>query len=148
MICQQGRVLSVGQRDAVIVVDPQQACSACARGQGCGMSIFSRWLGSRAIRFKVRSGPGWHPGQSVSLQVAPPLLLRLAAWAYGLPLVGFITAAGLATRLVGTGLGTAGSDLIALLCGVAGMLAGALAVRRWSAPLVLSRGPGQYIRIE
>jgi len=148
MICHQGRVLSVKQDTAVIVVDPAHACQACSQGKGCGMSIFSRWLGSRSVNFKVRSVGAWMPGQAVSLKVSPELLLRMAIWAYGVPLLGFIVGAGSATLSVHDKLGGAGTDLVALSCGLGGMLTGALGVRRWAAPLVLSAGIGRDVLIE
>ena len=148
MICHQGRVLSVKHNTAIIVVDPEHACQACAQGKGCGMSIFSRWLGSRSINLQVSTRAVWLPGQAVSLKVAPVLLLRMAAWAYGVPLLGFVAGAGLATLSVHDTLGGAGTDLVALLCGIGGLLIGALGVRRWAAPLVLSAGIGRDVLIE
>ncbi len=148
MICQQGRVLSVKQGSALIVVDPEHACQACAEGKGCGMSIFSRWLGSRPINFRVSAQSAWTPGQAVSLRVAPELLLRMAAWAYGVPLLGFVVGAGGATWAVQDSLAAAGTDLIALSCGLGGLLVGSLGVRRWAAPLVLSAGVDGDVLIE
>ena len=148
MICHQGRVLAVKQGSALIVVDPENACQACAQGKGCGMSIFSRWLGSRSVNLKVSTSGVWLPGQAVSLKVAPELLLRMAAWAYGVPLLGFVAGAGIATLSVHNTLGNAATDLVALLCGLGGMLMGALGVRHWAAPVVLSAGIGRDVLIE
>jgi positive regulator of sigma E activity len=148
MICHQGRVLSVAQDSALIVVDPEHACQACSSGKGCGMSVFSRWLGSRVVSLKVETTGSWTPGQAVSLKVAPELLLRMAAWAYGVPLLGFVAGAGIATWSVQDSLSGAGTDLIALMCGVGGLLIGGLGVRRWAAPLALSAGSGRDILIE
>jgi positive regulator of sigma E activity len=148
MICQQGRVLSLQSGSALIVVDPDHACQACARGQGCGMSVFSRWLGSRSVNLRVRTDCDWSPGDAVSLRVAPELLLKMAAWAYGLPLVGFIAGAALATLLMQDSLSSAGTDLLALLGGVFGLLLGALAARRWAAPVALNVALDRNVQIE
>ena len=148
MICHQGRVLSVQQGSASIAVDPMHACQACATGKGCGMSIFSRWLGSRSVTLKVSTTSAWMPGQAVSLRVAPELLLRMAAWAYGVPLFGFVFCAGVASMSVHDNLAGAGNDLVSLVAGLGGMLIGALGVRRWAAPLVLTAGMGRDVLVE
>lgn len=87
-----GRVSSVGDGTATVVVAAQLVCGRCAAGNGCGAGLA---FGNDAIRqfdVAIPAGMTLNPGDRVTLTLAPHNLLRAAMIVYGLPLVLMVVA--------------------------------------------------------
>ena len=120
-----GKVSSVRDRVATIVVDSPIGCHRCATGKGCGAGLLTGTEKLRQIEIVVPAGMNLHVGSGVRLAVAPRDLLRAASIAYGLPLVTMLAFIGLARALFG-----AMDDLPAILVAAVGLLAGLVAGRQ------------------
>jgi sigma-E factor negative regulatory protein RseC len=120
-----GKVSSVRDCVATIVVESPIGCHRCASGKGCGAGLLTGTEKQRQIEIIVPSGMNLHVGSGVRLAVAPRDLLRAASIAYGLPLVTMLAFIGLAWAWLG-----ALDDLPAMLVAAVGLLAGLVAGRQ------------------
>ena len=96
-------------------------CPRCAAGKGCGAGILSGSPEPAVIRLTTPAGSSFRTGDTVSLSVAPAWLLKAAFFAYGIPLMGTVIAAGIAwtSGLAASDLAAAGFSLMGLASGVA-----------------------------
>ena len=92
MICQSGFVSAIADEHARIAIQPRSACQACAKGEGCGMGLFTGWFSRQGVAITVPSQEGWKVGDQVAVQLESSELTRLALWAYGAPLASFLLA--------------------------------------------------------
>jgi sigma-E factor negative regulatory protein RseC len=120
-----GKVSSVGDGVATVVVDAPVACARCAAGKGCGAGLLAGEPKARQVEVRIPSGMTLEYGDSVTLGIAPRYLLRAAMLAYGLPLIGLLAFCGIAWTS-----GVVGNDLAAVPYALAGLYAGILAGRR------------------
>ena len=118
---------------ARISATPAAPCLRCAEGRGCGADLF-RW-GRREREFEMTLPPSLDVsvGDTVHLAVPERLMLRVAALAFGVPLLAAAAGAALAAS---TGAGDTG----AVLAAGSALLAGAVVARRWLA----SAGTGAF----
>jgi len=121
-----GRVNSVHNGIASVMVEAPIACRRCASGRGCGAGLLTGSEGSRHIEVKISPGMNLVAGDAVRLAVSPQQLLRAALLAYGLPLAALVSAAAVASMFVGT-IG----DLGAVGFAAAGLAGGVFASRRY-----------------
>ncbi len=128
MICQQGRLVAIDRQRALIEVFPGQACATCRAGRGCGMAIFSGWFARGPLRVALPLEPGWKRGDSIALEIPPGALLRLAWFAYGVPLL--LLLAGLAAGMVVAHFTGLNQDLAAAVAGALGLAGGIVLIRR------------------
>lgn len=96
--------------------DPLRDCGRCLRGEGCGAGVFSRLFSPRGSELWLDSSLRLQPGQPVRVGVQARDLIRAAGLLYGLPLLSFIIAAGLAGTVTDQALA---SDLVGLAAGLA-----------------------------
>ena len=97
-----GHVCSVDGGKITVVVESPVACRRCASGKGCGAGLLAGPGNSRRIDVIAPIGMKPVVGDAVTLTLAPSIVLRAAAIAYGLPLVSLVASAWLAW-LVGAG---------------------------------------------
>ncbi len=121
-VWQIGVVLETSAERVRIRFQPLSHCQRCLSGQGCGAGVFGRLFARRGAELEVPRQPGLVAGQSVRVGIPERVLLRMALWLYGLPLLAFILAAGLAGSLPSYGWT---QDVLAVSFGLA---AAALAV--------------------
>ena len=117
MIEQTGRVAEVRSGFAIVETNPRAACGGCRVEGGCGLVGLARLLSQRRDAVRVADHLGLTPGDTVVLGLQAGKLVRAAAAAYGIPLVGLVLGSTLAT---GVGVPDGG----AALAGGAGLLAG------------------------
>ncbi len=125
---QTGRVMQVEGERIRVRFQPLSQCERCMSGEGCGAGVFGRLFARRGAEMVVDGPAGLKVGQPVRVGVPERLLLGMALWLYGLPLLAFILAAGLVATLLGQGVA---QDALALLLGllaawIAARLAGIL----------------------
>lgn len=108
---------SPGRRIARILANPAAPCARCAEGRGCGADLF-RW-GRRRNEFRVPLPPSVDVavGDTVRLALPERVVLRVAALAFGAPLLAAAAGAALAAWW---GAGDGGTVLAALLTLIAG----------------------------
>lgn len=118
----QAVVTRVDLAELGLSVSPQQACSSCSKGRGCGMQLFER---HQALQLShplshIDSAAGLAPlmpGQRVTLSASPGELLLFSLRAYLLPLtLGVLLSALLSTwgnlaAVAGMGFGLAAGYL-------------------------------------
>jgi sigma-E factor negative regulatory protein RseC len=124
------RVVSVEGPVARVACEDTSSCGACGPGGRCALKWFAtRRSASLEIPARADERVALQPGDEVILSIKDGELLRAAALAYGLPLLGLLASALAAHGLAGAGEGGA---LTAGLVGAAvgGWLARALARRR------------------
>lgn len=120
MIEQQGKVVAVLDGIARVRIGGTSGCAKCDAGKGCGAGVFGRLLKRKPVELEIENTLKASPGQAVIVGLPEPLFLSLVARLYLLPLVAGVAGAALGHYLaVQGGSGPAGSDLAALLSGLA-----------------------------
>lgn len=122
----RGRVVSVEPGSVTVSVDAAAVCRRCAAGRGCGAGLLTGARQPKLIDAVVAPGMDLAPGDEVELTLAPTHLLRAAALAYGLPLLGVIVALGIAWYL-----DQALNDALAVLLAIVGVSGGAIVGRHF-----------------
>lgn len=120
-------VRASSSQEVLVEIDNVAACQRCARGQGCGTNIFRQ--SGKAIQLYCRSDLDVIKDQQVTVEFdeGDSRWLWLIAAAYGLPLIGMITAAAIANRFF--------SETGVALAAAAGLAGGIFAWRRVAATL-------------
>ncbi len=131
MICQQGRLIAINARRALVEVKSGRGCAACRAGKGCGMAIFSGWFARGPIRLTLAARADWNVGDRIELRISPGALVRLAWTVYGVPLL--LLLAGLGSGALVAPLGGVNPDIGAVVGGVFGLAAGLWLLRRHAA---------------
>lgn len=85
-------------------------CGHCGAGDGCGISLWGRWLRRRPVEVKARNPIGARVGEQVAVGLEDAGLLRLAAMAYLFPTLALILGGALGEHL-GASAGQLGSIL-------------------------------------
>lgn len=145
MICQNGFISRIQDGQARISIQPRTACRACAAGKGCGMGLFTGLFSRQGVGIEIPVQPSWKPGDTVAVQVESGELTRLAARAYGFPLVAFLVGAGAVAWLLPPG---AGADLGGLAAGAAAMMACAWWLGRTGSPRIMIGRPADTLEGE
>ena len=128
MIEQQGKVVAVSGGQARVQLGGSSGCPSCDAGKGCGAGVFGRLLKRNPVVLELDNEVNAAPGQPVMVGIPETLFVRMVSLLYLLPLL-----AGLAGAALGyyfslvMKMGATASDVITLLCAVAG---GAAAVFR------------------
>ena len=117
-------VISISGSQARVEVADRSACPRCAAGKGCGAGIFGPNRESISLTVDIAEGVDIVAGDQVTLSLAPADLVHAAFFAYGAPLLGVLSAAGLAYLLVDPL-----SDFVAAVFSISGLLAGGIAGR-------------------
>ncbi|WP_417068036.1 SoxR reducing system RseC family protein [Niveibacterium terrae] len=116
----KARVVSVEGGEAIVAIDPLVGCGHCHEPGGCGGAA-GDGLGLRRTEFRALNTLGAQPGDWVSVAV-PDQGPRLAALlAYGLPALGLLAGASLASL---AGLGDGGAALAAVSVALAAYVLG------------------------
>ena len=127
MLFATGIVTSACDRFARIAVDSQSSCQACAQQAGCGLGPVLTMFG--ASRTRILDVPNSRPvqlraGDRVRVALHGRLLTAFAVLAYGVPLIGLLGGALLATVWM-----PGGGDGAAVIGAVAGAGAAWLLIR-------------------
>jgi sigma-E factor negative regulatory protein RseC len=120
-----GRISTLDQGIATVVVDSPIACKRCAEGKGCGAGIFQDANKGREVRVVIPAGMRVQEGDAIELTIGPKYLLRAAMLAYGLPLACLVTFPALAWLLTGNP-----GDGPGIVLAIAGLLVGLSIGRR------------------
>ncbi len=127
----RGRILAVlndtNPPRAVVEVTASLRCARCVAGKGCGAGLVGGSSEPRRIDALISSGVDVREGDEVRIELAADDLLHASLLAYGLPLVGALTGAGIAWTL---GLGDLASAAVALGGIAVGLLFGRHRLRR------------------
>lgn len=121
MIVQTGTVVHVDAESAEVLFDRMDGCTACARGQGCGLLSLSGLLGfsrRRSLQLPVDSSAALIQGERVRVGIRTARLIALISAAYIAPLLLLFVGALLGEALFGA----EGSDTAALLGGITGVV--------------------------
>lgn len=121
VIEQQGKVVSLSNGRACVRLGGTSGCSRCDAGRGCGAGIFGRLLKQRPVMLELENSANAEPDQAVMVGIPEALFLSLVARLYLFPLLAAIAAAALGYYLsVISGSAAFASDMITLVCGIAG----------------------------
>lgn len=125
-----------------VQLDAVDACAGCAGTGGCGIGPLVNALRRRpeACVLSLPDAVKFQPGERVRLCLPAPRMLRAAAVAYGLPLVGLFSGAWLVSGFAPSAvdLWAAGGALGGL---AAGLLAGRQLVKDGDEPCLLPADP-------
>jgi len=102
-----GRVKSVAERRATVVIAAVPPCRRCQEGRGCGAGLFGAGRGPVELDIDVPLSHNIKPGDDIVLVLASAGLLEGALAAYGIPLAGLVTGALAASPVAGAGDGAA-----------------------------------------
>jgi sigma-E factor negative regulatory protein RseC len=135
MIEANGRVVRTAGESAWVQTARRSSCGSCSARSGCGTGALAGLFGARLHEVEVLNPIGAQPGEDVIVGISESLLVRGSVMLYLVPLLalvaGALLAEGLASRLDMTG-----SELPAILGGIAGLAVGLLWLRwrnrRWS----------------
>jgi positive regulator of sigma E activity len=145
MIFRSCQLLSASAEDVSVRVTRPSACTTCAKGQGCGLSV----LGNRAvpgdpITLKIPGCENLLDSQSpVQVGISEARLLHLSSVAYCLPVVAMMLGAWILPAL----LGAVGNDWLSFAGALGGLGAAVLFLRYFDRCLQyrLNRGAGEVI---
>lgn len=122
MIEQIGRVIGIDDDRVRIAFRPTAGCRSCAAGFGCGIGpILSLFRLGRETQIELRHsvGGGLQVGDHVTVRIAASALVRAAALAYLIPLLGMLSGSVLAGLLL-----PAEGDAAAVSGGITGLALG------------------------
>ena len=131
MIEESGRVVDVDDSYAWIETNPATACGSCAVKQGCGTSALASLFGQRKSPLRVVNRINAAVGDQVVIGISETGLLSGSLAVYTAPLAGLF-AGGLLGRFVARSLFPGGVELVSILGGVLGLLAGLVWLRGFS----------------
>jgi len=121
MIEQQGMIVAVVNGKACVRLGGSSGCSSCDAGRGCGAGVFGRLLKRKPVILELENQVGAQQGQPVMVGIPEALYLRMIARLYLYPLLAAIAGAAIGYYLfVSAESDPASSDMITLLCGLAG----------------------------
>ena len=126
LITERARVLRVVDGVAWVQCESQAGCARCAAGQGCGGGLFAKLLRGRLQELPVVLPHGRErdplAGEWLLIGLSTSAVQSASMLMYGLPLAGLLLGAVAGSALLA-------NDLVALLGGMAGMVAGLLLAR-------------------
>ncbi|GAB4300539.1 MAG: hypothetical protein Kow0096_20660 [Thiohalomonadaceae bacterium] len=135
MIEERGRVVRTAGESAWVQTARRSSCGGCSARSGCGTGALAGLFGARLHEVEVLNPIGARPGEDVIVGIGESLLVRGSVTLYLVPLLALVAGALLAERLAPQ-LGLTGSELPAILGGLAGLAAGFFWLRwrhrRWS----------------
>lgn len=109
MITETGQIAVVSDGTVWVDCGRRSDCERCAQGRGCGGATMGRLLGDRQYRVEVSCQPDRAVvGMPVSLSVDETVIVRAAAVAYLLPLLGLLLGALTGQLFGGEGLSLVG----------------------------------------
>jgi len=117
-------IVSLADGMATVTVSRSVVCARCAAGKGCGAGLLNGNPEPARLRLPVPGAMRLRVGDQVYLELSADGLLKASFLAYGLPLLGAVTAL-LAGWLIAGSLNDASTIGLA----IAGMLAGLVAAR-------------------
>jgi sigma-E factor negative regulatory protein RseC len=119
------RAIEIDGDERIALVDAGEtaACPRCAAGRGCGAGISGSGKRAGPVPVRLEQTFAAVPGDAVSICLRQGALLRAAAVAYGLPLVGAL-AGGVVAQAAGAG------DPASAVCVVLGLAGGIVCARR------------------
>ena len=120
-----GRISTLRDRIATVVVESPVACKRCAAGKGCGAGIFQDTGKPHEIKIEIPAGMCVSDGDTIELTIGRKFLLRAAMLAYGLPLLAMVGFLGLAWMVAGNP-----GDGAGIVIAVSGLLVGLLIGRQ------------------
>lgn len=129
-------------------------CVQCGMNKGCGTATLARWFDAKRGRLRALDPIGSQVGDSVVVGIQEQALIRGAFAVYLLPLVSLIVMAILGNQLMA---GSGWEEVGSLLCGLFGLGAGLVWLRRFShkisydiryQPIILRRNPSVKMRTE
>ncbi len=116
MIEQQGRIVSLTGRRAMIAIGASSGCPACDAGKGCGAGIFGLMMMRKPLLLELDNPLQLKAGEGVMVGIPEAFFLGLLARLYLLPLMAGMIGAALGHSLAdGLHLQSAYQDLLALL---------------------------------
>lgn len=102
MIEEQGRVTALVDDCARVSAARRSACGQCQVNNACGTSLLDRVFGRQPVELLAHNPVGAQVGDEVIVGLSEAGLLRSAAAAYLIPLLGLIGGAWLGEQLGGT----------------------------------------------
>lgn len=93
MIEEQGVVVSMDTRGAVVETRRSSTCGTCQASTGCGTAVLQQVLGRQSARVTALAPFPVRPGDQVILGLDDGALLRGSVALYGLPLAGLFSGA-------------------------------------------------------
>jgi sigma-E factor negative regulatory protein RseC len=101
MIEERGRVIAILGDQARITAERRRACGQCNVSNACGTSLLERVFGRHPVELLARNPIGAQIGDEVVVGLSEQGLLRIAAAAYLVPILGLIIGASVGERFGG-----------------------------------------------
>ncbi|MES9935164.1 MAG: SoxR reducing system RseC family protein [Sedimenticola sp.] len=116
---------------AIVETQRKSTCGGCEASSTCGTSVLSKVFGNRNNRFRVRDPIGVKPGEQVIIGLPEAALPKASFIFYILPLFAMLLGAILGEWFAGQN-NFSTTEPMTIICGLLGLLAGLLGVRRFS----------------
>ncbi|PID41900.1 MAG: hypothetical protein CSB48_12835 [Proteobacteria bacterium] len=145
MLKESGKVIAVDGEYAWVRVTRRSACDGCQASATCGQKTLSAMLGSKAADVRLKAALDCAVGDEVVIGIPENSLVRLSVITYFMPLLFMILLACLGAFIASSF--TLSADLVALveaetlkelisvLFGLGGLVAGFALVRKYSSTL-------------
>ena len=116
MIEERGRIIAIVGDQARVTAERRSACGQCNVSSACGTSLLERVFGRHPVELLARNPIGAQVGDEVVVGLSEQGLLRTAAAAYLVPILGLIVGAVLGERF-----GGAASEVASVLGALGGL---------------------------
>lgn len=123
MIEETAKVVRVDGADAWVETQPSTACGSCNDAKGCGVSVLASIFGRREIQIKVNNEINAGVGEIVVIGIPESGLLLGSLLTYLFPLA-LLFGFALAGHWIGAYFGPGGAEIMAILGGITGLIAG------------------------
>jgi sigma-E factor negative regulatory protein RseC len=101
MIEERGRIIALVGDQARVTAERRSACGQCSVNNACGTSLLERVFGRRPVELLAHNPIGAQVGDEVVVGLSEQGLLRTAAAAYLVPILGLIIGASVGERFGG-----------------------------------------------
>jgi len=131
MIEETGQVVDVQGDFAWIESERASTCGTCSTRKGCGTAVLAKVLGQRRIHLRVLNRINARIGDAVVIGISESGLVRGSLAVYAAPLSGLFAGA-IAGDFLGHHFFPGSPDPMAIIGGLAGLVAGLFWLRRFS----------------
>lgn len=131
MLEETGRIVALDGEFAWVESERTSTCGSCSVRRGCGTSAIAKVLGNRQLQLRAVNQAGADVGDQVVIGISETGLVRGSLAVYAVPLATLLGGA-IAGHFLAGRFGPENPDIAAIVCALAGFLAGIAWLRNFS----------------
>ncbi len=131
MLEETGTIVALDGEFAWVESERTSTCGSCNVRRGCGTSVIAKVLGRKQLQLRAVNQAGAAVGDQVIIGISESGVVRGSLAVYAVPLA-LLLGGAIAGHFLGIWGGLKNPDLAAIVCSVAGFLAGIVWLRNFS----------------